>query len=176
MNWLSRSLGILWCSGFSAALSYPVLLISGWAGWLVDLTLLWEHWSISESPWQRQDELGNYWKTANGLQVLLLCLQQYCWVIVDENGFSHLNLSGLHLKKAYANFYSTVFHLSYWGLHENILCTWKEAFRGLDSNKTSVFYHCFSVFTMGNNSYGQCGRKVVEDETYRWESKDPELP
>ncbi|RLV97909.1 hypothetical protein DV515_00011282 [Chloebia gouldiae] len=24
------------------------------------------------------------------------------------------------------------------------------------------------VFTMGNNSYGQCGRKVVEDEIYRW--------
>lgn len=52
--------------------------------------------------------------------------------------------------------------------HVKIFCVLEKRLSGgLDSNKTSAFYHCFSVFTMGNNSYGQCGRKVVEDETYR---------
>lgn len=26
-----------------------------------------------------------------------------------------------------------------------------------------------TVFSMGNNAYGQCGRSIVEEEVYRWD-------
>lgn len=124
--------------------------------------------SLTVAGWARNSPL---WHTAGS---------RYCSVpatillgAAGGNWFSHFHSNGL--KKAYGNIYIAVLHLSDLELPENILKTWKESFRGLDSNKTSVFCNCFSVFTMGNNSYGQCGRKVVEDEIYRWEFKDPEL-
>lgn len=37
----------------------------------------------------------------------------------------------------------------------------------LGTHRADLVDGAFSVFSMGNNSYGQCGRKVVEDEVYR---------
>lgn len=43
--------------------------------------------------------------------------------VVGENGFSHFIASGLTLKKAYANLYIAVLHLSDLEPRENILWT-----------------------------------------------------
>lgn len=173
MNFLSTSLGTLWCSGFSSAPSDPVQLVSGWAGWFIDshscgnADLFLSVFDSGRMSWEFPTV------THSRLQVLLCACNNTAgccwWKLIQPLSFKWT------LKKAYGNIYIAVLHLSDLELPENILKTWKEAFRGLDSNKTSVFCNCFSVFTMGNNSYGQCGRKVVEDEIYRWEFKDPEL-